>query len=157
LHNQSYSLQLFWQDHHLFSICENVLCGINPNPHIHMLMIYNNLSEANLTNKSCQTFLGHYILIWSQSHSASNFFFIWSTILFSLQICHACKLFKIWAFMAWWFCHLGLRRCVKGWPNLPTYMWSPCLLSKCQWNNQWFYTPHLDLWWEFSMITFMNN
>jgi hypothetical protein len=34
LHNQSYSLQLFWQDHHLSSICENVLCGINPNPYV---------------------------------------------------------------------------------------------------------------------------
>jgi hypothetical protein len=58
LHNQPYSLQLFWQDHHPFSICENVLCGINPSPHIRMPMIYNNLFETNLTNKNYQIFLG---------------------------------------------------------------------------------------------------
>jgi hypothetical protein len=81
----------------------------------------------------------------SQSHFASIFFFIWSITLFSLWICHACELFKIWVFMAWWFCHLGLPRWVKGRPNWLAYMWNPCSLSKCRWNNQWFYTPHLDL------------
>lgn len=83
-----------------FQICENVLCGINPSPHICMSMIYNNLSKVNLTNKSCQTFSGHCTSIWNQSHLASIFFFIWSITLFSLQICHACELFKIWTFMA---------------------------------------------------------
>jgi hypothetical protein len=32
----------------------------------------------------------------------------------------------------------------KGTTKLTSYMWSPCLLSKCRWNNQWFYTPNLD-------------
>jgi hypothetical protein len=39
------------------------------------------------------------------------------------------------AFMAWWFCHLCPPRQVEKWPNLLTSLWSPCMLSKCQWNN----------------------
>jgi hypothetical protein len=40
-------------------------------------------------------------------------------------------LLKIQAFTAWWFCCLGPLTWVEGRPYLPTFMWSPCLLSKC--------------------------
>ncbi len=105
--------------------------GWTPNPHVGIPMMLNKILKLKCTNKGRLTCSIFCAWAWSSSHSNFTFFFTISRAFFSLCFCLACKLLKIRAFIAWWFCCLGPPTWVEGWPYLPTSMWSPCLLSKC--------------------------
>jgi hypothetical protein len=82
-----------------FSRHTHALCGMNPTPHVGILMMPNKISEAKHTNKGHLTYSICCTWAWSSSHSNSIFFFIQSRVFFSLCFCLACGLFKIQGFI----------------------------------------------------------
>ncbi len=115
--------------------CAHALCGMNPNPHAKMSMMFNNMLDIKLINKGSCTSCICCIRVWNLSHLNSTFFFNRSRAFFSFYFCFACELLKIWTSIKVWSCHLGPLRWIYGHLNLPNYIQRPCVWSKCLGNN----------------------
>jgi hypothetical protein len=126
-----------------FSICEKVLHGINPTPHIGMSMMCNNLLKDNLTNKGCWT--SSRCLILKLIPLDFNFLFHSINQLIFFHLKHVCKLLKMWRFTTYWFCCLDPQKWVEQWPYLFTSMSSPLLWKKGVYN--WHYNLVFELQW----------
>jgi hypothetical protein len=130
LHKQLCLLELFQQGSRPFQGVPMHFVGWTPPPMLESQWCPKIL-EAKCTNKGRLTHSICCAWAWSSSDSNFAFFFTLPKAFFSFRFCLACGLLKIRTFITWWFYCLGPPTRIEGQPNLPTPMWSPCLLSKC--------------------------